>query len=519
MKKTNFQPKTLNKAILFLFTVLFSLCYNLSHGQGCTNSLIINTGYDPCTNSAINPSTTAQDPRWTVTNLSPDDEAYVFPLTPIYQAYVPPHGTGWVNHDLSGLSQFICINNTADYVTHDGRTYDAMFQRQFYMCAADAIVLDINVEVDFCIVNIWVDCGAASTAYSVLGGGTICYSGGTPAHHIVTPAIPVGPGCHTICVELVNDAWECPANGYGFCMYGTVSTVSTAANIGKETVDPIAGSTPLCMGSSYTFSDPYPGGTWGCSPTGAVSFSPLVGSPTTVTPTAFGPVDITYTGPPICNYPGCSVDFLAQVPAKPDVCVTETCCDYLYNFTTTGWPGPITADYNIIYDCGGCTLTIVGSGTTGPIPYSLPISAISPTGTGVCVLNVYNDGCGPWPVPRTSSCCANANYPFDFVGYKHSVNNGVTPGQQTQKEMMVSPSPNTGTFNITGSVDDITKSKEGTIEIVDMLGKIVHTDIATIANGEINKNITLSGDIPNGVYLIKFKAASYKKVFKFTLDR
>src|ERR1700761_8730762 len=72
-------------------------CDQLSYAQGCTcvNSLIINTGYDPCSGTALPPAIPGgppvEDPKWEITQLSPACEDYVSPegLSPVYPAFIP----------------------------------------------------------------------------------------------------------------------------------------------------------------------------------------------------------------------------------------------------------------------------------------------------------------------------------------------------------------------------------------------------------------------------------------------
>jgi len=89
----------------------------------------------------------------------------------------------------------------------------------------------------------------------------------------------------------------------------------------------------------------------------------------------------------------------------------------------------------------------------------------------------------------------------------------------TDSRLSVVPNPNNGTFMIAGTVPGVESIKQVTVEVVDLLGKTIYSDVAAIANGAINKNITLGGNIPNGVYLIKLKNEKVNEVIRFTLDR
>ena len=81
------------------------------------------------------------------------------------------------------------------------------------------------------------------------------------------------------------------------------------------------------------------------------------------------------------------------------------------------------------------------------------------------------------------------------------------------------PNPNRGTFTIQGTLADVAPTAEVNFEVLDILGKTIITDVATIENGSINKTITLADNIANGMYMLRIKADGTNKVIKFTLDR
>ena len=75
------------------------------------------------------------------------------------------------------------------------------------------------------------------------------------------------------------------------------------------------------------------------------------------------------------------------------------------------------------------------------------------------------------------------------------------------------------TFTIQGTIADVAPTAEVNFEVLDILGKTIITDVATIENGSINKTITLADNIANGMYMLRIKADGTNKVIKFTLDR
>ena len=81
------------------------------------------------------------------------------------------------------------------------------------------------------------------------------------------------------------------------------------------------------------------------------------------------------------------------------------------------------------------------------------------------------------------------------------------------------PDPNRGTFTIKGNLSGKTTGKEVRIEVVDMLGKVVYKDITAVHDNNINKNITLGNNIPNGIYLLRIKNDQVNETIRFSLDK
>ena len=80
------------------------------------------------------------------------------------------------------------------------------------------------------------------------------------------------------------------------------------------------------------------------------------------------------------------------------------------------------------------------------------------------------------------------------------------------------PNPNNGTFVLKGDLGN-TASKIAEIEVADMLGKTVYKSSASIVDGVIIKNISLSEQLANGTYLVRIKYDKQSQVVKFTLNK
>ncbi len=285
-------------------------------------------------------------------------------------------------------------------------------------------------------------------------------------------------------------------------------------------VSPISGPTTICAGQTITLSDATPGGTWGFDLGSLPALIDPTGDLTALAGTPGGLILVTYT----VTLGSCSTSQYYDVNAipEPNVCVTEEFIDedYYYNFSTSFGSG-VTADY-IGFDPFP-TFTILGCTMSTAVPaipvlnWYTDVYALCPGAFGVCIKTVHYEGCS-WSIPHSESCCAEMRH-GSFVGYRHIDTSGSVIAQHPEQYLNITPNPNRGTFTIQGTIADVAPTAEVNFEVLDILGKTIITDVATIENGSINKTITLADNIANGMYMLRIKADGTNKVIKFTLDR
>jgi hypothetical protein len=111
---------------------------------------------------------------------------------------------------------------------------------------------------------------------------------------------------------------------------------------------------------------------------------------------------------------------------------------------------------------------------------------------------------------RTSDTTADTN--------KNDANPGIIPAKGNIGKISLIPNPNRGNFTIAGTLPGAGAYKEVAIEVVDMLGRTILSDVAPIENGAINKTLTLNNNIANGVYMVKIKTDAIQ-VIEFVLSR
>ena len=80
------------------------------------------------------------------------------------------------------------------------------------------------------------------------------------------------------------------------------------------------------------------------------------------------------------------------------------------------------------------------------------------------------------------------------------------------------PNPNSGVFTIAGTLPQI--SGQGvTIEITDMLGRVVYKKEILVSNGKLSEQIDLGSNIANGMYLMNLRSGEVNKVIHFVVGQ
>jgi uncharacterized protein YjdB len=117
-------------------------------------------------------------------------------------------------------------------------------------------------------------------------------------------------------------------------------------------------------------------------------------------------------------------------------------------------------------------------------------------------------------VAETEACAA---YSCSGPSERHS--NQPVPHAAKTGSLSLFPNPNKGIFYLEGTLGNSKNAVEVKIEVMDMMGKIVYTDVAPAENGIIHKTIVLGDHIANGIYIIKARTDHSSQVLRFNLER
>lgn len=376
---------------------------------------------------------------------------------PVGGYYGTINGVGTVTYTQGGCyaTKSITVNPTPGYLP------------TMYDCIGDVLMLHDNPPG-----GTWT-CSPVSVATITPGGSLTCTA---PGAATITYTLPTG------------------------------CAVTTHVNVYNCDSGVILGPSVMCQGSNYTFIGLPAGGTWSSSDPAILTIDASTGSAYAV---SGGVVTVTYTvggivktftvtvNPPetadasevvvggipyvnftsSCTSPGCTIYYklydITWHPLGPSIYTT---------YTTS--PGMLA--YSTIYGFPGCS-----------------------TAYYLCIVGVYCNGCY-WPINYD---CFNLNDPN-----WHPKPQG-TAVTAAVSNLSVMPNPNSGVFSIRGTLAGSEDNKEAVIEVIDMMGKTIYTDVAELDNGQMNKDITLSSGMANGTYLVRIKSNGASEVLRFVLDR
>ena len=124
----------------------------------------------------------------------------------------------------------------------------------------------------------------------------------------------------------------------------------------------------------------------------------------------------------------------------------------------------------------------------------------------VCCAITSHNACGNSPVvSECQTIIVHANTAVNAVGSGNA-------------NISVSPNPNTGIFNIKGSLGT-TVDQEVTLEVTNMLGQVVYSNKVNTVGGMINEKVQLSNSIANGMYLLNVRAGAENSVIHFVIEQ
>lgn len=110
---------------------------------------------------------------------------------------------------------------------------------------------------------------------------------------------------------------------------------------------------------------------------------------------------------------------------------------------------------------------------------------------------------------------AQCVFPDTALGNVISVEVGELTSSNT---VAMYPNPNTGSFTISGTFGNIT-DREATVEVLNVMGQVIHTERAELNNGSIQKMISLDNNTPAGMYMLRIRTTTETKQIQFVVRK
>jgi len=322
---------------------------------------------------------------------------------------------------------------------------------------ATSIIVTVNATPP-AITGTTTACQGATTTLADGGGGTWTSSSTSVATVSATGAVGgVATGTTSITYTLAG------------CSTHITVTVSSAPGA-------ITGTMSACLGASVSLIDPSGIGTWS---SGTTTVATVDGSGHVTTVSA-GITTIAFT-----NSSGCHVNAIVTVNPAPVAIggATTVCVGGTITLTDASAGGTWSSSDNTAATVSATTGVVTGvSETTATITYTLP--------TGCATTATVTDNC----------------------------NVGVKQVSKMLNKLSIAPNPNKGLFTITGTLTG-TNDQAVTIEVVDMIGKVVYKANFTAKNGTINEQINLNSNLANGMYLLNLHSETETGVLHFVMEK
>lgn len=222
----------MKKLLLILFINI-----QIANAQCLTDSLIINTGYDPVGDSAVTPGydwmTPVPDPKWLITALSPAADSAINAMggltavTPGNPADVINSIPTWTVNPPGNPGNWINCFNYSQYNDTGTAAYYMTLTRPFTLCKADTLFLNFNILADNYIAVANIDDSIKLNMVQPDTNNPVLYNTFT----YDTQTVVLTEGLHKINFMVVNYTIDVSLNPTGFDLYGTISSVA-----GKKTI-------------------------------------------------------------------------------------------------------------------------------------------------------------------------------------------------------------------------------------------------------------------------------------------
>jgi len=163
------------------------------------------------------------------------------------------------------------------------------------------------------------------------------------------------------------------------------------------------------------------------------------------------------------------------------------------------------------------TLIAIVSNATSPT-YQWEVNGIAVPGATLPIFTVGDT------VAATASitCVVTSSNPCHNSGTSNTLviiisDESVKQVSMSSIDIQLVPNPNKGNFYVQGTLP--ADMNEVTLEVTDIVGRIVYREVVPVQNGMLRSQVALDNQSPNGVYLMHISGSNANEVIRFTLNR
>ena len=183
-------------------------------------------------------------------------------------------------------------------------------------------------------------------------------------------------------------------------------------------------------------------------------------------------------------------------------------------FSITPHPGTtILAGQTVTLTSGGSHI-----GSTSTYQWYVNGIAIAGATSGIYASSSFNDNDSVFCLVHNGNPCALPTVIYSSkVGLHVIGGTGIQQISGSGSETRIIPNPNTGSFTLESSVNS--NDREATIQVTNLLGRVIASYSATVTNGQIKKQLMIGNDAANGIYFVHIITGADQKVTRFILNR
>lgn len=220
--------------------ILFILLVNvrLASAQCLTPSMVINTGYDPVSGTAINyelyyGDTPVPDPEWIVSYISPAADSAIgqMGLTAVIPGNAADIIAPSVDWSVRSNSNWITCYNGTQYNDTGSQPYSMILSRPFKLCNEDSLLISVNFAVDNYISAANIDDSIPLPSFVQNPTDTASMY---DQFQQFTARVKLKNGNHRLNFRVENYWSNTALNPTGFDLYGTISSTAGNATLYNE---------------------------------------------------------------------------------------------------------------------------------------------------------------------------------------------------------------------------------------------------------------------------------------------